>query len=251
MPAAGILLFILATGALGAQEDGARLFRVHCSLCHGGDGNQISGIELGRAQLRHASSDADLVKIMRQGIPDTAMPASNLTESQALAVVGFLHTLAAVPAGSGDAARGRVLFQGKGNCQNCHRIHGEGARLGPDLTEIGTSRRPADLERSILYPDAEIARENRMLRVVTKAGATVTGRLLNQDSFTVQILDTQERLRSFVKSDLREWAVVDQSPMPSYEGKLTPEETADLVSYLESLKAPERPGAPGRGRGGN
>lgn len=251
MRAAAICLWILTAGALCAQEDGAHLYRVHCSLCHGGDGNQITVVELGRGQFRHATSDADLVRIIREGIPDTAMPATSLTESQARAVVGFLRALAAGSVGAGDAAAGKAWFEGQGNCRSCHRIHGDGALLGPDLSEIGSSRRPEDLARSILYPDAEIARENRTYRVVTKAGDTVTGRLLNQDSFTVQLLDTQEHLRSFVKSDLREFGVVDRSPMPPYAGKLTPRETADLVSYLESLKAPDRPGPPGGRRGGN
>jgi putative heme-binding domain-containing protein len=128
-------------------------------------------------------------------------------------------------------------------------VQGEGARLGPDLTEIGSIRRPEDLARSILYPDAEIARENRRFRVVTKTGTTISGRLLNQDSFTVQLLDTQEHLRSFLKSDLREWGIVDESSMPSYLGKLDAQGVSDLVSYLGSLKAPDRPGAAGRGSG--
>ena len=243
-------VFILMAGALAAQPDGARLFRIHCSLCHGADGNLVIGVELGHARFRRASSDDDLVKIIRGGIPETAMPPSSLTESQARAVVAYLHALAAEPVGAGDAARGKGLFEGKGNCRSCHRIHGDGARLGPDLSAIGSSRKPEDLARSILYPEAEIARENRMYRVVTKSGATVSGRLLNQDSFTVQLLDSEERLRSFVKSDLREYGVVDQSPMPSYQGKLSSQEVADLVSFLGSLQAPTRPEA-GRGGRGN
>src|SRR5581483_7878756 len=119
----------------------------------------------------------------------------------------------------------------KGNCRSCHRVGGAGSRLGPDLTEIGSSRRAEDLARSILYPEAEIARENRTFRVITKAGATVSGRLLNQDSFTVQLLDAQEHLRSFLKLDLREFGVVDESPMPSYTGRLDAREVAELVCY--------------------
>jgi putative heme-binding domain-containing protein len=251
MRAVAICIFVLAAGAGGAQEDGARLFRVHCSLCHGGDGNLVPGVPLGHTQFRHAATDEELVKIVREGIPDTAMPPTVLTEPQARGVVAYLHALAAEPVGAGDPARGKALFEGKGNCRSCHRVQGEGARLGPDLTEIGSNRSPEDLARSILYPDAEIARENRMFRAVTKTGTIVSGRLLNQDSFTVQLLDTQEHLRSFVKSDLREWGIVDQSPMPSYRGKLDAQEVADLVTYLGLLKALERPGAAGRGRGGN
>jgi hypothetical protein len=74
------------------------------------------------------------------------------------------------------------------------------------------------------------------VRLVTRDGATITGRLLNQDAFTVQLLDSKEQLRSMMRSDLKEFAFIDTSPMPSYKGKLSPEELTDLVSYLVSLQ---------------
>lgn len=240
---------VLAAGGLLAQrqytpadiEQGGRLFGQSCAGCHGPDGNQVPGSDLGRLKLRHATSDEQIVQIIRQGIPGTAMPANNLSDEQAGMIVGYLHSLAADPARQslleGDAARGQALFTGAGQCQTCHRIKGSGGRLGPDLSEIGSARRAAQLERSILDPDAEIAPGNRPFRVVTKNGVTVNGKLLNLDTFTVQMLDTGENLRSFVKSDLKEYDFVDKSPMPSYQGKLSSQQVADLVSYLATLKA--------------
>jgi len=52
----------------------------------------------------------------------------------------------------------------------------------------------------------------------------------------VQLMDPKERLLTFQRSALKEYSFVDQSPMPSYKGRLTPEEVADLVGYLVSLK---------------
>ncbi len=77
---------------------------------------------------------------------------------------------------------------------------------------------------------------NRFVRLVTRDGATITGRMLNQDAFTVQLLDSKEQLRTMQRSDLKEFAFIDKSPMPSYRGKLTPQEMMDLVSYLVSLQ---------------
>ena len=75
------------------------------------------------------------------------------------------------------------------------------------------------------------------MRVVTKDGSTLTGKLLNQDSFTVQILDIKdEKLKSVSKSNLREYTFVNNSPMPSYKDKLSTQELSDLISYLASLK---------------
>jgi putative heme-binding domain-containing protein len=144
----------------------------------------------------------------------------------------------------GDVARGQSIVEGKGNCLSCHRIKTTGSRYGPDLSEIG-ARQPAQLMTSLLDPDAEILPANRPYRVVLKDGTTVDGRLLNQDSFTVQLIDTKENLRGFQKSDLRSFTFIEKSPMPSYKGRLNDQELADVVAYLSSMKPP-----PGTGRGG-
>jgi len=120
-------------------------------------------------------------------------------------------------------------------------VSGAGSRLGPDLSNIGQLRRAAEIERSLLEPDAEVLGNNRFYRVTLKDGTTVTGRLLNIDTFTVQLLDSKEQLRSFVKSDVRAHDFVEQSPMPAYKEKLSPQELADVVSYLVSLKGKTSP----------
>lgn len=151
------------------------------------------------------------------------------------------------PPPPGDAANGKAIFEGKGQCTNCHRIRGNGSRFGPDLSEIG-GRRPDQLQTSILDPDAEILPANRIYRVVEKNGSATTGRLLNLDTFTVQMIDQKERLLSFEKANLREYGFVEKSPMPSYKEKLTDQEVADLVNYLYSLKPPPPGAAGGRGK---
>jgi len=238
---------LLLAGALYAQhsytpadvEDGGRLFRGNCVGCHGADGDLVPGIDLGHGKFKRATTDDDLVKIIRSGIAGTPMPPGNYTDFQASTIVAYLHSLAATGRGSGiagDAERGKMLFDGKGNCASCHRVGTTGSRVGPDLTDIGTLRKPGALERSLVDPDAEVLAQNRYYRVVTKDGATVTGRLLNRDTFSVQMLDTKEQIRSFDIANLREHGFVAKSPMPSYKDKLTPNEIADLVSYLGTLK---------------
>jgi len=119
---------------------------------------------------------------------------------------------------------------------SCHRVDGVGARLGPDLSNVGQLRRAVELETSVLEPGKEILYNNRTYRVVLKDGTAVTGRLLNLDSFNVLMLDAKEQLRSFDKSNLRDFGFVDVSPMPSYKDRLNAQELADVVSYLVSLK---------------
>jgi putative heme-binding domain-containing protein len=172
------------------------------------------------------------------------MPSNNISEINAGNIVAYLRSIATekrTTSVAGDAARGKAIFEGKGNCTSCHRVRGNGSRIGPDLTDVGGLRRAIELEKSIVDPGAVIQPNQRFVRVVTRDGVTITGRLLNHDRFTVQLLDAQEQLRSFQKANLREHAFVDSSPMPSYRDKLSPEELADVVSYMVSLKGQVNP----------
>jgi cytochrome c oxidase cbb3-type subunit 3 len=148
---------------------------------------------------------------------------------------------------AGDPAKGKLIFEGKGNCTSCHRINGNGSRFGPDLSEIG-ARSPEQLRVSILDPDAEIIPANRTYRVVSKNGTITIGRLLNEDTFSVQMIDKTDRLLSFQKADLQDYAFETRSPMPSFKDKLAPQELADVVAWLGTFKPPPAPGR-GGGRG--
>jgi cytochrome c oxidase cbb3-type subunit 3 len=152
----------------------------------------------------------------------------------------------ALVAQGGDPANGKLIFEGKGACTGCHRINGSGNHFGPDLSEAG-ARRPDQLEASILDPDAEILPANRIYRVVAKNGTTTVGRLLNEDTFSVQMIDKSERLLSFQKADLKEYAFETKSPMPSFKDKLSSQEVADVVAYLGTFKPPAGAGRGGRG----
>jgi putative heme-binding domain-containing protein len=247
------LLFVLAAGCLLAQhsysaadvEDGGRLYRMYCTACHGPDGDLLPKADLSQGKFRRTSTPAgtedELVKIMEKGIPGTAMgPLESINDFQAATIVAYLRSFAANPsrrsALAGDAARGKELFENKGGCLACHRVQSEGSRIGPNLSQIGANRRAVEIERALVDPNADAAPQNRSVRVVTKDGNTVTGRLLNIDTFSIQLLDSNENLRSFQRSDLRESTVLQKSSMPSYKDKLSAQELADVVSYLASLK---------------
>jgi putative heme-binding domain-containing protein len=237
--AAGLAARVSAQHASTVDEDGASLFASACAECHGDDGNLIPGMDLGSGQFSRPFTDNELAILIMNGIPNTTMLPSSLDEEQIEEVVLFLRANARPrgegPRLAGDVVRGKTLFEGKGECTDCHRIDGNGSRVGPDLSRIGRSRSAADLMESLLDPGLEVRPNNRFYRVVTSAGEEVIGRLLNHDTYTVQLLDVDERLRSFDKADLREQGF-EESPMPSYREKLNEQEFADLVSYLASLR---------------
>jgi len=225
-------------------EEGSRVFQGTCAACHGPDGDLIAGIDFGRGVFRRPMTDDEIVGIIRNGIPGTPMPPSpSMSEEQALRVVAYLRSMpgSGGRAGdSGDAERGRALFEGRGGCTDCHRVAGNGSRRGPDLTGIGLVRRAAEIEQSLLDPGAEVQPQNRTYRVKRKGGEEIMGRLLNHDTFTVQLLDENEALRSFRKQDLESYGFVP-SPMPSVRDKLSAQEIADLVSYLVTLHGVQSP----------
>ena len=229
--------------------DGGRAYSERCATCHGPNGDLVPNIDFSRGQFRRPVADADLVRIIRQGIPNTPMPATNMTEVQAEQIVAYLRSLAAGKSAvvlTGNAGRGRDVFSAKGNCTSCHSVSGVGARKAPDLENVGAVRRAPDLERALLDPQADVQPNHRYYRVVLQDGTTVTGRLLGYDTFNIRMLDAREELRSFAKSDLKSHGFAE-SPMPSYRNTLTPQEIADLVSYLSTLRTSPAP-AGGRGR---
>jgi putative heme-binding domain-containing protein len=246
-----VLSFLLAQSRLAlAQHEtsadlftGERAYQSWCATCHGAAGNQVANVDIGRGVFRRPYTDEDLVGIVMRGIPGTPMPATpNMNREQALQVVAYLRsrTVAKDVMAGGDAARGRALFAGDGQCLTCHRVQGEGARRGPDLSRIGVLRTADQLARSLLDPDAEVQPANRTYRVEPRNGRAATGRLLNQDAYSVQLLTDEEELRSFQKADLARHGFVP-SPMPSMRGKWNDQQLADVVSYLVSLRGGQKP----------
>jgi putative heme-binding domain-containing protein len=216
-------------------ENGARAYQGTCAACHGPDGNLIAGIDFGRGILRRAYTDDELAGIIIGGIPNTPMaPSPAMSQEQALQIVAYLRSLPedAIDASVvGDAVRGREIVRGSSDCMTCHRVGTVGSALGPDLSRVGLDRRAAELMSALVDPDAEVQPNQRFYKVTPKRGEAVTGRLLNHDTFTVQLLDVTGRLRSFDKADLRDFGFV-ASPMPSYRDTLSPQALADVVTFL-------------------
>ena len=142
---------------------------------------------------------------------------------------------AAQDAPAGDTARGKALVESSG-CFDCHRVDDRGSRLGPNLSSIGSRRTPVRLRQALVAPDEEVVPDNRFVRVVTKDGTTVSGKLLNQDATSVQMMNPKEELKTYLRANIREYTIIDKGLMPSVEGKLNAQQVADIVSYLSSLK---------------
>jgi cytochrome c oxidase cbb3-type subunit 3 len=218
---------------------GAQIFATQCTTCHGTSGDQIPGVNFRAGQFKRVVSDNDLRATITNGVPGTAMQPFAFGTSELTGIVSYLRNMNSFDARgmkAGDAARGQALFAGAGNCASCHAVNGKGPRVAPDLGDIGTLRTAELLHRTLIDPASSMLPANRPVRAVTKDGKVINGRRLNEDTYTVQLIDEQERLVSLTKTDLREFTVLKTTPMPSYKDKFNNQELADLEAYLLSLK---------------
>ena len=232
-------------------KKGQHLFEMQCARCHGMSGAGGSAPSLRRLHLTKAPDDATLRSIILNGIPGTEMPGTWLlsTEDSKL-VAAYVRSIGKVENNKvgGEVDAGEGLFFGKGGCQLCHIINGEGGSLGPDLTRVGARRSMEFLKRSLLEPgfykkEGELANSangfitNLVYRVKTKDGVEISGMRVNEDAFTIQLRDAQNRFHSFQKKDLEEvHKEFEKSLMPSVKGILNETEVNHLVAYLTSLK---------------
>ena len=217
---------------------GASVYAEKCVTCHSAQGDAIGGVNLRSGTFRNAVTDRELERFIRTG-STAGMPAFALDAADMAGIIAYLRNMNAFDTATvkaGDQSRGRAIVLGKGACTQCHRIDVDGSRVGPNLSDIAAVRSAGSIQRSLVDPTGQMMPINRPVRVVTKDGTIINGRRLNEDTYSLQIIDDHERLHSLAKADLREFTIAQTSPMPSYKGKLSDEEIGDVLAYLLSLK---------------
>ena len=222
-----------------------KLFVAHCGRCHGMAGGGGTGPSLVRPRLPRAPDDDALRRVIKGGIGGTGMPGNwMLSSPEVKQLVTYVRSLGKTPQESlsGDPARGRQIYQ-TAQCAACHIIRGKGGSLGPELTRIGSQRGADHVRKALLHPGTEKPRDANgfitylIVRVVKSDGTEIEGMRLNEDSFTIQLRDSENRFYSFRKRDLKKiQRKYDLSIMPSFEEALAEEPLEDLVAYLFELQ---------------
>jgi cytochrome c oxidase cbb3-type subunit 3 len=263
-----VVLCLAVCGVLSAQEkpvtnpvagypaairEGASLFRSNCSPCHGvnarGGGR---GPDLTSGRWIHGSSDAAIFNTITHGVPGTEMPANDFEDSEVWTIMAYLRSLAPSRSEivSGDRAAGEKIFWQTAGCSTCHMVRGHGGVLGPDLSRVGEARSASYLVESIREPSKELTSgsldpnnhygiplEYDTVTVIAGDGKKITGIVKNEDTYSVQLMDTNQQLRFFLKKDLQQVTHERTSLMPAYsEDVIKPSQLRDLVAYLESLR---------------
>ncbi|HEY6266702.1 MAG TPA: c-type cytochrome [Candidatus Acidoferrum sp.] len=242
-----------------AAKLGESQFRANCAFCHGlGARGGGRGPELTRAQKRHGSTDSEMFHNIHDGIAGTAMPSATnggigvgMSDAEIWQVIAYLRSVEkkASAETAGNAAHGKELFYGTAACGTCHMVNGKGGRLGPDLSSVGGSRSFEYLADSMRDPSKRLAQgiseplkdfsqEYETVTVVTADGTKLIGVVLNEDNFTLQMMDTREQLRLLQKDKLRSYEKSRESLMPAYDQKmLSDKDLQDLIAYLLAVGA--------------
>jgi len=241
------------SGPEGIQR-GRKLFDANCSGCHGPEGRGGSrGPDLAGGHFKHGDSDSAVFATITQGLPDTGMPAFRLRDEEVWDVISFLCSLRET--GHADplkAEEGKNIFFGRGNCSRCHMVDGQGGRLGPDLSTTDSPMTPSYLAHAIRDPGSSLPvdksafagigadrlKKYAKITLIYPDGTTISGVRLNEDSFSVQLMDPEERIYLVLKQDLKQVVHDHGSMMPAYDEKLLSDaELENLVVFVLSLKS--------------
>src|SRR5262249_14725433 len=148
-----------------------------------------------------------------------------------------LAVLAGVAA-KGNVERGRNVSSGrKALCAACHAVRGDGERIGPDLTKIGSMRTEADLLESILFPSNSIARGYESVTVHTKDGRSQSGLIRRETADPLHLVPTDRTELRFARANIESLEPSRTSIMPQgLDAQIARDELADLIAFLRSLK---------------
>ena len=242
-----------------AIADGREIYNDVCTACHGKDGAAgDKALALGAAARRYArSSDAQIHDAILKGIPGTMMPPNRLKEDDAWKVAAYIRGLRGTaidtPA-KGDVAHGEDVFWNKGQCGSCHMIRGKGGLSGPDLSNVAGLRKYTSIVDALTKVSHRVATDGgthdaallplgtyQPVRVTMSDGKVINGVLRNEDSFTLQVFGSDNKLYMLDRGEAKEVFYVPQSLMPTdYDKRLAPAEFQDLLAFLtrQAIRAP-------------
>jgi putative heme-binding domain-containing protein len=226
-------------GDADAIRAGMGQFRSRCADCHGMDARGVRAPDLTQVWASGRTDDG-LFKTLKNGVPGTEMPAfgPRMFDHEAWQILAYLRTIAAPTSNDmakGNADNGQRIF--RANCAGCHRVNNVGGRLGPDLSRIGISRSRDVIVKQIRGATEDFKSGYEPVTVTTKDGQSIRGVKKNEDLFSVQIMDSRERIQGYEKDQTRTVTDEKKSAMPVYgPERINEKDLEDLLAYLNTLR---------------
>jgi putative heme-binding domain-containing protein len=225
---------------------GKKMFEANCVRCHGMDGSGLTGPSLKRPRLKRAADAASFTTIVQNGIMGTGMPGNwSITDTEGHQLYAYINFIKNQDKESitGDPVAGKIVYD-HSNCNTCHVMQGEGISIGPELTEIGSSRNATYLRQAITEPEATLPESTDFdngygfslylpVKIKTLDNTEITGLRINEDTYTIQVKDASNNYYSFFKDKIASIEkLYGHSIMPSYKSRLSATEIENLVAYL-------------------
>lgn len=219
-----------------AIQTGGALFRERCADCHGADAKGVRGPDLTRLWTTEGS-DGRVFQTIRSGVPGSIMPSSQAPDTELWAIVAYLRNISTAKpeASSGNVAQGARILAA--NCASCHRVNNVGGSLGPDLSRLAASQSSQVLTRAIRDASASFTSGYETVILVMRDGRQIRGTRKGEDAFSIQIMDTNERLQGYLKANLREVIRDKKSLMPDFgPDRVSDRDLNDLLAFLGTLR---------------
>ncbi|PCI82165.1 MAG: hypothetical protein COB20_00745 [SAR86 cluster bacterium] len=224
-----------------AARAGGVIFRGQCATCHGADAKGISSIDapdLTMMWTQPGMTENRVFTRIQAGVPGSIMPPHDFPDTEIWMLVSYLRSVAVTGSTgefTGNSENGGRLFAA--HCSECHRIGISGGSLGPNLGRITERRSQAALRSSVRAPSSSIGRGYKPIILSTSSASGVSGIIKGEDAFSIQILDSSQRLRGFAKSELLSSNRDIDSLMPEFpEGQLSDKQLDDILSFLHQQR---------------
>ena len=222
----------------GNATTGKQTYSASCAGCHGldGRGGERAPDIVTRPPVRQLS-DAALLQVLENGVPNTSMPSFRFLDSKTRrSVVAYLRTLEGAASNlklAGNSERGKELFFKKNSCSDCHMVHGQGGFFASDLSGYAAGRSQESARDAIVSPNRDLDPRRRTVVATLTNGSSLEGLARNEDNFSLQLLTPDGAVHLLSKSSLASLVYRDQSPMPAdYGVRLSAAELDDLVNFL-------------------
>jgi putative heme-binding domain-containing protein len=258
--------------------EGKLLYGVFCQRCHSPDAVGGEGPNLIDDVWIHGSSDADVFRIIEEGVAKNGMESfsGKLTETEIWRVMTYLQSLARgraeedeedknangdeqltrqvdekkgtpftmawAPRLIGYAEFGKTLFyseMGPAACARCHAVQGQGGAIGPDLSDVAKRKSAEQILGAILSPHEEIVEGYRSVMLATRDGVFINGVVKKESPESIEIGDVNGTVFTIEQSKIDRLSDLQTSTMPgNFRETLTLQEFYDLIAYLRTLSQP-------------
>jgi PQQ-dependent dehydrogenase (methanol/ethanol family) len=220
-----------------AAGDVKQTYAKLCAGCHGADarGTQQGPGLAGNPWVRRRSMQ-NLRNVITRGIPAAGMPPFDLPASTVdalAAMVVSLNASAAETKVAGDRTAGQEFFFGQGKCASCHIVFGDGAPIGPDLSNVARDMTVDQLREALLNPGAHVAPGYGLVSLQLRDGSTLRGFVRSRTSFDIAIQDLKGRFHPLSLGRVAHITEEKASLMPPV--KASGGELQNLIAFLSGL----------------